>query len=125
MDDRTLIVEFSKSPRPKIICLCGSTRFFKEFQEVGLEYTLKGYIVLSIGAAMKSDEEHFGHLTDEERDKIKADLDELHLRKIEMADEVYIINKGLYIGKSTSRELQYAHLLGKEIIYHERLNVKL
>lgn len=93
---------------PTIVCLCGSTRFWRTFQEASLQETLAGKIVLSVGAAVASDDEHFGHLPPEEQHKIKVRLDELHLRKIDLADEVLILNLGGYIGESTRRELVYA-----------------
>jgi hypothetical protein len=94
--------------RPKVVCLCGSTRFWREFQRAGLAETLAGKIVLSIGAASGTDDEHFGNLTAAEYDRVKADLDELHFRKIDMADEILVLNVGGYIGDSTRREVIYA-----------------
>jgi hypothetical protein len=105
--------------RPVIVCLCGSTRFWRTFQEAGLKETLAGKIVLSIGAASGTDDEHFGNLPREEYNRVKAMLDELHLRKIERADEVLILNVDGYIGPSTSRELVYARKLGKRIRFWE------
>lgn len=105
--------------RPQIVCLCGSTRFWREFQAASLRETLAGKIVLSIGAASGTDDEHFGNLQREEYDRVKAMLDELHLRKIDIADEVLILNVGGYIGESTSRELEYAKKLGVKIRYLE------
>ena len=93
---------------PKIVCLCGSTRFWRHFQDASLRETLAGNIVLSIGAAVASDEEHFGHLADDERADIKRKLDELHLRKIDLADEVYVLNVDGYVGESTAKEIAYA-----------------
>jgi hypothetical protein len=130
--------------RPTIVCLCGSTRFWREFQRASLRETLEGKIVLSIGAATGTDDDHFSALsrerdvrcvgspsdwTDdddfrtlsrEEYDQVKARLDELHLRKIDLADEVLILNVGGYIGESTLRELEYARATGKHIRYLER-----
>lgn len=104
---------------PVIVCLCGSTRFWREFVEASLQETLKGKIVLSVGAATKTDEEHFGHLGAEEMAKIKQELDQLHFRKIELADEVLILNVGGYVGESTGRELAYARELNKAIRFLE------
>ena len=89
--------------------MCGSTRFGEAFQKANLEETLKGNIVLTIGCNMRSDTEIFGHLPDEELSEIKARLDELHLRKIDLADEVLILNVGGYIGDSTKREISLCH----------------
>lgn len=104
---------------PTIVCLCGSTRFWKTFQEASLRETLRGRIVLSVGAAIASDDEHFGHLTPDERTQIKQMLDELHLRKIDLADEVLILNLDGYVGESTRRELAYALAHGKPIRWWE------
>jgi hypothetical protein len=101
--------------RPVIVCLCGSTRFWREFQKAGLEETLAGKIVLSIGAASTSDEEHFGHLPAEEFERTKELLDKLHLEKIKLADEVRIINPAGYIGESTFHEVLFALSLDKPI----------
>ena len=80
--------------KPIIVCLCGSTRFWREFQRASLRETLAGRIVLSIGAASGTDDEHFSNLPRDEYDAIKETLDELHLRKIDLADEVLILNVG-------------------------------
>ncbi len=105
---------------PKIVCLCGSTRFGNAFREANLRETLDGKIVLSIGCNMRSDTETFGHLPDSELAIIKARLDELHLRKIDLANEVLVLNVGGYIGESTARELEYARLQGKMVRFLER-----
>ena len=104
---------------PVIVCLCGSTRFWRAFQQAGLEETLAGKIVLSIGAASGTDDDHFGNLPRKEYDRVKTMLDELHLRKIDLADEVLILNVGGYIGESTRRELDYARVKGKVIRFWE------
>jgi hypothetical protein len=84
-----------------------------------LDLTLQGYIVLSIGCNMKSDTELFGYLSDEKREEIKTKLDELHLRKIDLADEVFILNVDGYIGDSTRSEIEYAKAHGKPVEYLE------
>lgn len=104
---------------PRIVCLCGSTRFWREFQRASLSLTVEGAIVLSIGAATNTDDEHFGNLPQEEYDRIKLALDDLHLKKIELADEVLILNVGGYVGPSTLRELSHARTLGKPITFLE------
>jgi hypothetical protein len=105
--------------RPVVVCLCGSTRFWRTFQEASLKETLAGRIVLSIGAASGTDDDHFGNLPREEYDRVKQELDALHFRKIEMADEVLILNVGGYIGESTGRELAHARALGKRVRFWE------
>lgn len=103
--------------RPKIVCLCGSTKFWEAFQKESLRLTLEGVIVLSIGAATASDDSHFGSLPKPEYDRVKASLDELHKRKIDLADEVLVLNVGDYIGESTRSEIEYAILNGKMVHY--------
>ena len=104
---------------PVIVCLCGSTRFWRTFQQAGLSETLAGRIVLSIGAASGTDDDHFGNLPREEYDRVKVMLDELHLRKIDLADEVLILNVGGYVGESTQKELEYALAHGKRVRWWE------
>lgn len=109
----------AKKPFPTIVCLCGSTRFWRTFQQASLKETMAGKIVLSIGAASGTDDDHFGNLPREEYDRVKVMLDELHLRKIDLADEVLILNCDGYIGESTSRELAYAQAHGKRVRFWE------
>lgn len=108
----------------KIVCLCGSTRFEETFAEANLRETLAGNIVLSIGTNLRSDAELFGHLPPESLRELKQQLDELHFRKIELSDEVLILDVGGYIGESTSRELHYAKSLGKPIRFWSEPNGK-
>jgi hypothetical protein len=114
------IVERSKGPveKPKIVCLCGSTRFMDAFFEAGWEFTLQGWIVLSVGVCKHADAEG-GHGAEMLGQDVADRLDELHLRKIDLADLVYILNVGGYIGNSTQKEINYAKKLGKEIKYLE------
>ena len=97
----------------KVITLCGSTRFKEDFLRVQKELTLKGNIVISVGL--------FGHSGDDEvwTEGTKAMLDDMHKRKIDMADAIYVINKDGYIGKSTKSEIEYAIKHGKQIIFME------
>ena len=105
--------------RPTIVCLCGSTRFGQAFQEANLHETLSGRIVLTVGCDTLSDDDLFGFMSDHEFERVKAKLDELHLRKIDLADEVLILNVDGYIGGSTQRELDYARVNGKHIRWLE------
>jgi len=109
--------------RPSIVCLCGSTRFGKAFRQANLDETLAGRIVLTIGSSTRNDADLFGHLSCEEIAAIKARLDELHLHKIDLADEILVLNVGGYVGKSTTREIQYACRTGKHIRWLEPANV--
>jgi hypothetical protein len=122
-------------PRPLVVTLCGSTRFYKEFQEANYRETMAGRIVLSVG--------HYPHTSQRivkvdgcmgEQEAIvtvqhgeatgctpeeKIALDKLHLQKIDLSDEVLILNVGGYIGESTASELAHARRRGKVIRFLE------
>ena len=97
----------------KVITLCGSTRFKDQFIEAQKRLTLEGNIVISVGL--------FGHSGDEEvwKEGTKEMLDDMHKRKIDMADEIFIINVGGYIGNSTKSEIEYAESQGRVVRYLE------
>ena len=99
--------------RYKVITLCGSTRFKDEFIETQKRLSLQGSIVISVGL--------FGHSGDKEvwQDGVKEMLDDMHKRKIDMADSIYVINVGGYIGSSTRSEIEYAIAHGKTVEYLE------
>ena len=105
--------------KPTVVTLCGSTRFGEAFAKATLDETLAGNIVLSIGCNMRSDEELFAHMSQEERDALKQRLDDLHKRKIDISDEVLILNQEGYIGDSTRSELDYARAHGKVVRWLE------
>lgn len=104
---------------PEIVCLCGSTRFSEAFRRANLEETLAGRIVLTVGCDTKDDGSLFANLSSEEQETTKKRLDALHLRKIDLADSVLILNVGGYIGESTRRELEHARKYGKKIRFLE------
>lgn len=97
----------------KVITLCGSTRFKDAFMDAQKQLTLEGNIVISVGL--------FGHSGDDEvwTEGIKEMLDDMHKRKIDMADEIFVINVGGYIGPSTRSEIEYAKMTGKTVRYLE------
>jgi hypothetical protein len=103
--------------RPTIVCLCGSTRFAYAFKQANFTETLKGNIVLSIGVNMRDsgDAKLLEAYTPDQRESIKANLDELHLRKIDLADEILVLNVENYVGDSTRREIEYARKTGKRV----------
>lgn len=100
--------------RPTIVCLCGSTRFGKAFADANLRETLAGRIVLTIGCNMR-DDDLFALIDPEEVRRIKIDLDALHKRKIELADEILVLNVNDYIGESTRGEVEHARRLNKRV----------
>ena len=96
-----------------VITLCGSTKFKEEFLQVQKELTLAGNIVISVGL--------FGHSGDNEvwNEGTKEMLDDMHKRKIDMADEIFVVNVNGYIGESTQSEIKYARQHNKQIKYLE------
>ncbi len=116
---RQINAQLPKEDRPTVVCLCGSTRFGDAFRRANLEETLAGRIVLTIGCDMRSDDEIFGKMTAEEQAHTKDALDELHLRKIDLADEILVLNIGGYTGESTQREIAYARMHQKRIRWLE------
>ncbi|WP_460074101.1 hypothetical protein [Streptomyces sp. YKOK-I1] len=101
--------------RPRVVVLCGSTRYWEEFQEANLYETAAGRIVLAPGCNLK--QPHPLWADPAQTDRLKEVLDDLHLRKIDLADDVLVVNPGGYIGESTRREIDYARGLGKSIRY--------
>jgi hypothetical protein len=95
----------------KVITLCGSTKFRDQFIAEQKRLTLQGYIVISVGL--------FGHSGDDEvwSEDTKIMLDDMHKRKIDIADEIFVINVGGYIGESTKSEIEYANMTGKIVKY--------
>lgn len=107
--------EFLSRPgRPKIVCLCGSTRFKQAFIDANFQQTMLGNIVLSVGWFNHADS-HVYTLTPEE----KALADRVYKDKIALADEVFVLNVGGYIGESTASEIAHAERLDKPIRYLE------
>lgn len=103
------------SERPKVVCLCGSTRFMDTFHEANRRLSLEGKIVLTV-AIVTYDGSADQQRADPEQ---KRRLDDLHLRKIDLADEVLVLNVGGYVGESTRREIEYADRMNKPINYLE------
>ena len=99
----------------KVVTLCGSTRFREEFLAAQKSLSLAGCIVISVGL--------FGHSGDDEvwDDGVKQMLDDMHKRKILMADEIYVIDPGGYIGASTRSEIEFAHSRGIPVRYLEEV----
>lgn len=99
--------------RYRVITLCGSTRFKDAFLEAQKRLTLEGNIVLSVGL--------FGHSGDDEvlTEGTREMLADMHRRKIDMADEIFVINVGGYIGSGTRSEIEYARANGKTVRYLE------
>ena len=104
----------------KVVTLCGSTRFKDAFMEMQKELTLEGNIVISVGLFGHSgDDEVWENMDEGTLTKTKEMLDDMHKRKIDMADEIFVINVGGYIGDSTRSEIQYATAKGMPVRYLE------
>lgn len=113
---------YLKRYKPHIVCLCGSTRFMKSFFEAGWEYTLQGWVVLSVGVVTTNEaDDDGGHAGEILGEHCKKMLDELHFRKIDMASEIFVLNVGGYIGESTANEIEYAKSKDKKVLYLEPL----
>lgn len=97
-----------------IVTLCGSTRFPDEFKLHTRRLTLEGYIVISVGlfghSELPAEQVVIGH-------PVKDMLDDLHKRKIDLADMVYVIDVDGYVGDSTRSEIEYAQSRGKAVHY--------
>ena len=109
----------------KVVTLCGSTKFKDEFERVQKELTLKGNIVISVGLFGHSgDDEVWEGMTEDTLTETKRMLDDMHKRKIDMADEIFVVNPGGYIGSSTWSEIRYAYMTGKRIDLLEPIHVE-
>ncbi|WP_091159001.1 hypothetical protein [Paenibacillus sp. 453mf] len=97
----------------KVITLCGSTKFKKEFEQTNRYLTLKGNIVISLAFFEQSE--------GIEITKEQAELfEEIHFRKIDMSDEIFVIDVGGYIGRSTRKEIEYAIENGKIVKFYSK-----
>ena len=105
----------SGQERPIIVCLCGSVRFLEAFDAVSLAETLAGRIVLSVGSHRRRDEDVLAHLEPAGRLEALERLSVLHQHKIDLADEILVIN----VGESTRGEVEYARSLSKKVRWLE------
>ena len=104
----------------KVITLCGSSRFKEDFFKVQKDLTLKGNIVISLGLfGYSGDNEVWENMDEGTLTNTKKMLDDMHKRKIDMADEIFVVNVGGYIGESTKSEIEYAKIHGKKVNYLE------
>ena len=104
----------------KVITLCGSTKFKDEFLREQKRLTLEGNIVISVGLFGQSgDNKVWENMDEGTLTKTKEMLDDMHKRKIDMADEIFVINVNGYIGESTKSEIAYAESTGKTVRYLE------
>jgi len=115
------LMEDQQAPQPaeaKVITLCGSTGFEAEFAELNQRLTMEGCVVLSLGMFGLPDLPGYDWAADSS--DLKGRLGRVHFQKIRMADEVYVVDPGGYLGESTRREIAYAESLGKPVRYLSR-----
>lgn len=108
----------SPDEKPKIVTLCGSTRFVETFNEYRIKKTLEGEIVLGIELVVPQTHQQDPQHSDYMKKKM---LDELHKRKIDLSDYILVLNVGGYIGESTRGEINYAESIGVPVCYLEAL----
>ena len=102
----------------------GVTRFKAEFLEAQKQLTLEGNIVISVGVfGQTGDDEVWENMDEGALTKTKEMLDDMHKRKIDMADEIFVINVGGYIGSSTKSEIEYTKVTGKLVRYFRKHSV--
>jgi hypothetical protein len=108
----------SAEGRAKVVTLCGSARFEAEFAQVNQRLTMAGCVVISLGMFSLPDLPGYDWTADSA--DLKGRLGAVHFQKIRMADEVYVVDPGGYVGESTRREIAYAESLGKPVRYLSR-----
>lgn len=104
--------------KPRVFTLCGSTRFPQAFDLANMHLTMQGHIVISCGLYGHADQPTGAKFLTSDGNNTapaKLKLDELHKRKIDLADAIYVVNVGGYIGSSTLSEIKYAAASGKKI----------
>lgn len=94
----------------KIVCLCGSTRFVEAFQGAYVRESVAGNVVLTVAGDIRNRSDY---------ESAKPMIDAMYLHKIELADEILVLNVGGYVGESTKREISYARSLGKRVRWLE------
>jgi hypothetical protein len=113
------VPRYASEDRPVIVCLCGSTRFKEAWYAENKRLTYEGKIVLGVGDLNPNKPD-----TNDPLDPtLKARLDELHKRKVDLADEIFVLNVGGYVGESTRSEVLYARRGGKAVRWLEPENV--
>ncbi|TMW71063.1 hypothetical protein [Alteribacter natronophilus] len=98
----------------KVITLCGSTKFKDAFREMEKKLTLQGHAAISLGFFEQSE----GVAITPEQE---AMFEKIHLRKIDLADEIFVIDVDGYVGKSTANEIHYAKSRGKAVNYYSQI----
>ncbi len=106
--------------KPRVYTLCGSSRFPEAFHIVNAHLSMQGHIVISLGLFGHADQPTGARFLTSDGNELTAEkraLDQLHFRKIDLSDAIFVINVGSYIGPSTKREIAYAEAQGKAVEY--------
>jgi len=114
----TSVSSANSGRQPSVVVICGSTRFRRQIAAANRGLTLAGHIVLAPGVFVHDDQASAEPISDEQ----KRQLDSLHLAKIDLASWVYVVNPGGYFGESTRREIAYAALLGKQVVFSDQVD---
>ena len=104
--------------KPVVTTLCGSTRFPDAFALANMHLSMQGRIVIGLGMMGHADEPRGARFITSDGDETapaKQGLDQLHFRKIDLSDGIYVVNVCGYIGSSTRREIAYAQEQGKTV----------
>ncbi|MDG5788358.1 hypothetical protein QA612_12785 [Evansella sp. AB-P1] len=96
-----------------VITLCGSTKFKEQFEQANAHLTLQGNIVISLGFF----EQYEGIELNDEQIRL---FEKIHIKKIDMSDEIFVIDVNGYIGESTRKEIDYAHIHEKTVNYYSK-----
>jgi len=102
----------------KVICLCGSTRFPDAHRMAEMHETMLGNVVIPLAMFGHADQPVGARFLTSDGDEDTAGkrlIDGVHFRKIEMADEILVVNVGGYVGSSTLREIKHAQNQGKPV----------
>lgn len=120
---KDLLEDVRMKKKYPVVTLCGSTKFKDEYMEAQKKLTLEGFIVISVGLfGHAGDSEVWEHMDEGAKTKTKLMLDDMHKEKIDMADQIFVVNVGGYIGESTWSEICYARMTGKRIMSLEPIN---
>jgi glutathione peroxidase-family protein len=108
-----------RNRRFSVVTVCGSTKFYKEYQEVIKQLTRDGSIVLSCPYYHHSeDKESWDSMSEEEKKDTEEKFTQMHYQRIDMSDAIMVINVDGYIGESTKKEIEYARKTGKGVLYY-------
>lgn len=106
--------------KPKVITLCGSSRFPDAFALATMHLSMQGHIVIGLSCFGHADQPVGARFLTQDGNEdapTKKLVDELHFRKIDISDAIYVVNPAGYVGSSTRREIAYAQALGKAVIW--------